>query len=239
MKKKILIMFVALLLLGGLGLALLYTGVLHINNPSKKRYPIRGIDVSHYQGEIDWDTLAKEDIQFAYIKATEGSQSKDEQFDVNWSEAQDKGLRIGAYHFFSLDSPGSTQAENFCGTVTAVEGMLPPVVDIEPYGYYSDIEHLDKEKMITELAVFLKDVESFYGVKPVIYTTEEWWEILQEDFDGYDLWIRNVYGKPDSSIRWTFWQFSNRHVLSGYSGEERYIDMNVFCGDESEFFSYR
>lgn len=93
--------------------------------------------------------------------------------------------------------------------------------------------------MITELAVFLKDVESFYGVKPVIYTTEEWWEILQEDFDGYDLWIRNVYGKPDSSIHWTFWQFSNRHVLSGYSGEERYIDMNVFCGDESEFFSYR
>lgn len=200
--------------------------------------PIRGVDVSHYQGDIDWDILAKEDIKFAYIKATEGSQYKDEMFDANWEKAKNCGLRIGAYHFFSLDSPGKNQAENFCSTVTAVEGMLPPVVDIEPYGNYQNPEGLDKEKMITELDAYLKAVESFYGTKPVIYTTEEWWQVLQEDFGGYNLWIRNVYGKPDSSTNWTFWQYSNRHVLSGYSGEERYIDMNVFSGDEKEFDSY-
>ena len=136
-------------------MALFYTGVLHINNPSKKKYPIRGDDVYHYQGEVD------------------------EQFDKNWSDAQCVDLRIGAYHFFSLDSPGTDQAENFCSTVTPVEKMLPPVVDVEPYGNYKD-----------------------------------------------------------PTVKWTFWQYSNRHVLSGYSGNERYIDMNVFCGSEEEFDKY-
>ncbi|SDB13802.1 lysozyme [Pseudobutyrivibrio sp. YE44] len=203
-----------------------------------KTHPIRGVDVSHYQGEIDWDQLAKEDIQFAYIKATEGSSNKDEQFDENWSGAQATNLRIGAYHFFSLDSPGADQAKNFCKNVNAIDGMLPPVVDIEPYGKYRDPNQLDQEKMISELDAYLKSVESFYGIKPVIYTTEEWWPVLQEDFNDYNLWIRDVYGKPDSSIKWTFWQYSNRHVLKGYSGTERYIDMNVFYGEEKEFYMF-
>lgn len=241
MKRKIIIPIVAvaaLVLLICVTLALLYTGVLHINNPSKEKYPIRGVDVSHYQGEVDWNRLQQENIQFAYIKATEGSTHKDEQFDKNWSDAQGTDLRIGAYHFFSLDSPGADQAENFCSTVTAVEKMLPPVVDVEPYGNYKDPALLDQEKMIAELDVYLKSVESFYGLKPIIYTTEEWWPVLQEEFSGYDLWIRDVYKKPNSKIKWTFWQYSNRHVLSGYSGNERYIDMNVFCGSEEEFNAY-
>lgn len=191
MKKKktvLLVSAASLVLLICVITALLFTGVLHINNPSKKKYPIRGVDVSHYQGEVDWDRLKEENIQFAYIKATEGSKHKDEQFDKNWSDAQCVDLRIGAYHFFSLDSPGADQAENFCSTVTPVEKMLPPV--------------------------------------------------LQETFDDYDLWIRDVYRKPDPTVKWTFWQYSNRHVLSGYSGNERYIDMNVFCGSEEEFDKY-
>ena len=148
MKKRILIFAVLLILSAGLTAGLLYIGVLHINNPSRTKYPIRGVDVSHYQGEIDWERLAGEDISFAYIKATEGSGHKDEMFDRNWSEAQTTGLRIGAYHFFSLDSAGADQAENFCSTVTAVDGMLPPVVDVEPYGGYKDPDKLNKEKML-------------------------------------------------------------------------------------------
>ena len=237
MKRKI-ISIICIVFLLSLVLTLLYTGVIHVNNPSKKKYPIRGVDVSHYQGKIDWDKLTGENIRFAYIKATEGSKSKDEQFDKNWQEAQAESLRIGAYHFFSLDSPGADQAENFCKTVTVVDGMLPPVVDVEPYGKYDDVEALDKEKMRTELDAFVKSVESFYGMKPVIYTTEKWWYVLQEEFNTYDLWIRDVYTKPGSSINWTFWQYSNRHVLSGYHGTERYIDMNVFCGSEKEFYAY-
>ncbi len=241
MKRKILIPLITLILLvllAGLTSVLLYTGVIHINNPSKSKYPVRGVDVSHHQGEIDWDKLSKEDISFAFIKATEGSKSKDEQFDKNWSEAAATDLRIGAYHFFSLDSPGADQAENFCNTVEAVKDMLPPVVDVEPYGNYQDPGQLDKEKMLAELGDFLEGVESYYDLKPIIYTTEEWLPVLQDEFSDYDLWIRNVYGKPDTATNWTFWQYSNRHVLSGCSGTERYIDMNVFYGDEEDFQNY-
>ena len=238
MKRKILIPVISLILLAGLTSTLLYTGVIHINNPSRSKYPVRGVDVSHHQGEVDWDKLSKEDISFAFIKATEGSKYKDEQFDRNWSEAAAIDLRFGAYHFFSLDSPGADQAENFCNTVEAVKDMLPPVVDVEPYGNYQDPGQLDKEKMLAELSDFLVGVESYYGLKPIIYTTEEWLPVLQVQFSDYDLWIRNVYGKPNPATNWTFWQYSNRHVLSGYSGTERYIDMNVFYGDEEEFRLY-
>ena len=173
-----------------------------------------------------------------FIKATEGSKYRDEHFDKNWSEAAATDLRIGAYHFFSLDSPGAAQAENFCNTVKPVKDMLPPGVDVEPYGNYNDPGQLDTEKMLTELGAFIEGVESHYGLKPIIYTTEEWLPVLQDDFGDYDLWIRDVYGTPDPSIKWTLWQYSNRHVLSGYAGTERYIDMNVFYGDEEEFKAY-
>ncbi|MCR4756898.1 MAG: hypothetical protein K5792_03765 [Butyrivibrio sp.] len=241
MKKKLLIsaaVLVIIVALMGLTAGLFYFGVLHINNPSKRKYPIRGVDVAHYQGVVDWEVLSKEDISFAYIKATEGSSSVDEQFEKNWNEAQNTDLRIGAYHFFSLDSSGVTQAENFCKTVTPVPGMLPPVVDVEPYGGYREPDMLDKDKLLTELGAFLDEVETCYSMKPVIYTTQEWLPVIQERFADYDVWIRNVYGKPDPSINWTFWQYSNRHVLSGYSGTERYIDMNVFYGDEETFSAY-
>ncbi len=233
--KIILISVIVLVVLACTVCALLYFGVLHINNPSNKRYPVRGVDVSHYQGDIDWNQLSSENICFAYIKATEGSMYKDEQFDKNWNEAQTTELRIGAYHFFSLDSLGKDQAENFCNTVSSVENMLPPVVDVEPYGVYMNPDNIDKEKMLSELDDYLNGVESYYSMRPIIYTTEEWLPMLQEKFADYDLWIRSVYGKPDPSINWTFWQYSNRHVLSGYSGTERFIDMNVFYGDMDLF----
>ena len=97
-------------------------------------YPVRGVDVSNFQGEVDWNTLSAQNISFAYIKATEGSSYKDERFDYNWKNASDCDLRIGAYHFFSFESSGETQAGNFIKTVKAVDDMLPPVIDVEYYG---------------------------------------------------------------------------------------------------------
>ncbi len=237
--KRTIIVCALLLIIFGTSCILLYVGAIHINNPSKAKYPIRGVDVSHYQGEIDWKQLSSEDISFAYIKATEGSSNKDEQFDNNWSGAQATSLRIGAYHFFSLDSPGTTQANNFCNTVKAVDDMLPPVVDVEPYGKYKDNDLIDKEALLIELRNYIETIEAYYDMKPIIYTTEEWYTVIKDEFSDYDLWIRDVYGKPDKAINWTFWQFSNRHVLPGYSGVERYIDMNVFIGNEEDFLLYK
>ena len=215
--------------------ALLYFGIIQINHPSKDKYLIRGVDVSEYQGDIDWSVLANQDIDFAFIKATEGSSYTDEHFSENWENASKTDLRIGAYHFFSLESSGKLQAEHFYNTVQAVENMLPPVVDVEPYATYKDIS----EENISELTDWLTVTEKNYGIKPIIYTTSKWYnKQIKDSFPDYNIWIRSVYSKPDKDVKWTFWQYSNRMRLDGYDGEEKYIDMNVFNGSAEEFAGY-
>lgn len=214
--------------------SLLYQGILQMNHPSEERYQIKGVDVSHYQGEIDWSVLAKQDIRFAYIKATEGSAYRDERFAENWLAASQTNLRIGAYHFFSFDSNGHTQAENFMGAVESVEGMLPPAVDVEPYGKH----RIPDDSVLDELACWIYDIEVAYGIKPVIYTTKDLYNLLHSTFPEYDIWIRSVYTPPSKGMTWSFWQYSNRMRLDGYSGEERFIDMNVFFGSEDDFQIY-
>ena len=233
--KKLFILFSVITVICITAAALLYFGIIQINNPPKEKYPIRGVDVSEYQGDIDWSVLANQDIDFAFIKATEGSSYTDECFSGNWENAPKTDLRIGAYHFFSLESSGKSQAEHFCDTVRPVPDMLPPVVDVEPYGTYKDIT----EKDIAELTDWLTVTEENYGIKPIIYTTSKWYnKLIKDSFPDYDIWIRSVYSKPDKDVKWTFWQYSNRMRLDGYDGEEKYIDMNVYCGSAEEFVGY-
>ena len=238
MKKTCIALGVAGLLLGVTAL-LLHWGVLRFNDPPKRAYPVRGVDVSHYQGEIDWPTLASQGIRFAYIKATEGSSHTDERFAENWRGASEARLRVGAYHFFSFDSPGAAQAERFLAALPATEGMLPPAVDVEPYGAYKRLRDIDVERVAAELSELLSAVEAGCGLRPVIYTTRTFHDgFLAESFPEHDLWLRSVYASPAPDARWTFWQYSDRTRLRGYSGEERFIDMNAFAGSEAEFDAY-
>ncbi|MBQ8828416.1 MAG: glycoside hydrolase family 25 protein, partial [Clostridia bacterium] len=219
---------------------LIWNGVILLNNPSDDDYPVRGIDVSHYQGEIDWQTLSSQELSFTFIKATEGSSYVDECFAYNFAEAQKCGIAVGAYHFFSFDSPGETQAENFIGHVAPFEGMLPPVIDLEFYG--DNVKNPpDRELVSVELEALIDALEAYYRLKPIIYTTEKAYEIyLSGEYDEYDIWIRDVVAKPKLSDgrEWTFWQYTNRETLDGYKGEEKYIDVNVFNGSEVEFEKY-
>lgn len=73
--------------------------------------------MSHYQGGIDWEDIEKQGVEFAYIKATEGSSYVDECYESNRKKAEETGIHIGFYHFFSFESPGITQAEHYIGTV--------------------------------------------------------------------------------------------------------------------------
>lgn len=212
-------------------------GVILLNNPSIKNYPVRGVDVSSWQGEIDWNILSQQKIRFAYIKATEGSTFVDKTFEDNFVNAQKTYVAVGAYHFFSYDSDGKAQAEHFIRTVPKVPHMLPPVIDLEFYG--------DKEKnppkkstVIPQLNVMLEKLESYYGKKPIIYATEKSYKLyLDGEFSDTDIWIRSVYRKPQISDnrKWTFWQYTDRAKLDGYNGKEKYIDLNVFNGSEEEF----
>ncbi len=243
MKKRIkyLLVIAVLLALAVAVLAIcLYNGIILFYNPSISDYPVRGVDVSAYQGRIDWQTLADGGISFAYIKATEGSGHVDVCAEYNLTEAAKTSLRVGAYHFFSFESAGITQAENFIRNVPLTEGMLPPAVDVEFYGDFAESPP-DAEKVRTELDIMLAELEAHYGQKPIIYVTEASYEAyIAGHYDGYGIWWRNVLGTdgPPDGRTWTFWQYTNRERLDGYSGEEKYIDVNVFYGSEAEFAVY-
>ncbi len=245
MKKKVLIAVLAvvgaLAVLGAVLFLCIWNGVILLNNPSLEKYPVRGVDVSAYQGEIDWAVLSEQEgIAFAYIKATEGSGFVDGRFEYNYTEAQKTKLRVGAYHFFSFESAGKTQAENFIKNVTKTDNMLPPVVDLEFYGKYWD-KPLERDEVQAELNDMLALLEQYYGMKPVIYLTEETYSAYVEGaYEDYDIWYRNVYtssGLPDGR-GWAFWQYTNRERLDGYKGDEKFIDMNVFFGTEEQFENY-
>ena len=207
-------------------------GIIHINHPELKGYKVKGVDVSSYQGDIDWDVLSSQGIEFAYIKATEGSKTVDRCFEANWKGASDTSLRIGAYHFFSFESSGENQASLFCDTVKAVPDMLPPVIDVEFYGRFHSGDDIDVDAVKKELRSMIDILTDHYGIKPIIYVSSETYElIVKDDFADCGIWYRSVYGPVPKDVRWTIWQYSNRHVLKGYNGSERYIDMNVLAGE--------
>lgn len=216
---------------------LFWNGIIHFNNPPSGS--VIGVDVSSYQGDIDWEILSSQDISFAFIKATEGSSYVDPYFENNWENAADTDLRIGAYHFFSFESSGETQADLFCSTVTPVDNMLPPVIDVEFYGRFESEKDLNISEVKHELRILVDLISDKYGMNPIIYASDESYEaIVKNDFDDCDLWFRSVYFSIPNEIEAVFWQFSNRHRLDGYSGEEVYIDMNVFCGRSEDFENY-
>ncbi|MDN5822551.1 MAG: methionine adenosyltransferase domain-containing protein, partial [Brachybacterium sp.] len=96
---------------------LVWTGVIWPGRIFASGHEVRGVDVSSYQGEIDWPTLAGNDLDFAYLKATEGSSYVDERFVENWEHARSTDLLVGAYHFVSFESPGRSQAQHVIDTV--------------------------------------------------------------------------------------------------------------------------
>ncbi len=217
--------------------ALYDNGIITLNDA--KGYEVRGVDVSSYQGRIDWDVLA-ESIDFAYIKATEGSSSVDPCFEYNLKNSAGKDIRTGAYHFFSFDSSGSTQADNFISNVPVYDNMLPPAIDVEFYGN-KESSPPDKAKVVQELEVMIDKLFRHYGVMPVIYSTGKAYDMyISGGFSECDIWIRNIIFYPSLPDRdgWTFWQYSEKGQLDGYSGDERFIDMNVFCGSREEFRKY-
>ena len=185
MKKNLLITTAVVLLiaiLGGILFLLVWEGVIPLNATADGKYPVRGVDVSHYQGKIDWETLADQDIDFAFIKATEGSSYVDDTFEYNFKEARKTGIAVGAYHFFSFDSAAKTQAENFINTVEPFEGMLPPVIDFEFYGDKQK-DPPKKENVCELLDELIALIEEHYDMSPIIYATEI----------SYDLYLAGGY----------------------------------------------
>lgn len=230
----------AVITVAGIFLLLFWNGTIRFNTPSAEQYPVRGVDVSAWQGEIDWEVLAAQNIDFAFMKATEGSTYTDRRFAWNFQQAAETELRIGAYHFFSYDSQGRTQAEHYIRTVPKLDGALPPVVDVELYGDHRK-EPPAADAVREQLDILLAMLEAHYGKKPILYTNAKVYDrYLSGHYEDHDIWICDVYWVPSLSDGrdWTFWQYSDKGLLPGYDGEEEHIDLNVFCGTEEEFAVY-
>jgi lysozyme len=239
-RTKVLISAAVVITLIAAAIVLWERGILMPNGHLAEAYAVKGVDVSSYQGDIDWAVLSESGIRFAFIKATEGSGYVDPRFAENYKNAAETDLRIGAYHFFSYESGGGTQADLFIATVPRVENMLPPVVDVEFYGYYEQ-NPPSREAVIKELTVLIARLKAHYHLRPIIYASEESYRLyISNGFEDCDIWIRNVFTKPSMPDRrdWTFWQYTDRATLDGYSGEEAHIDMNVFVSTAEEFERY-
>lgn len=230
MVKRLLSALVVVAILIGLGFwgySAIKNRQLNINNFFVGGMPL-GVDISSYQEDVDFEMLKEQGVEFAYIKATEGSSHVDSSFVEKWQKAKDANILAGAYHYFSYASSGVTQAENFIKVVGDLEGRLIPAVDME-----LTVEEVynppDKEDVVRGLKAFVAVVEEKYGVKPLIYSQKDYWDkYLADDFADYPRWARNVFYPVwiDASENWLVWQYNDRGNLKGYSGEP-YIDLNV------------
>lgn len=240
--KKILITVLIITLILFVIFLLMVNGYIIPTKIEAEKFEVKGVDVSEYQGEVDWDKIKEQNIDFAFIKATEGSKGKDDSFDKNYEKLKNMDILLGLYHFFSFESLGEEQADNYIkvvGNIENDENLMLPIIDIEYYSYYKKAKP-HKEWVTKELQKMLEKLEKTYRVKPIIYTTMEFYkEYIESEFLEYDIWIRNILTKPKLENRdWKFWQYTGRGRLEGYNGEEKYIDLNVFNGSKEDFVNY-
>ena len=228
------VLLLNILFVGTLVYELLKSGVIRFNYPDKKEFPVRGIDVSHHQGKIDWKKLTTQDVHFAYIKATEGEDFLDEDFKQNWLAARDAGIVPGAYHYFTLCKTGYEQANNFLARIGLPSAhTLPPAVDLEFAGNCK--ARPSPEALHKELEIFLDLVQQAWGCRVVLYSDSDFYETyLQNEFTDNPLWIRDLYRQPSQRQyrEWQFWQYANRGKLDGIKG---FVDLNVSRGDLAQF----
>lgn len=188
-------------------------------------YSVHGIDVSAYQGRIDWPEVSRHGVRFAFIKATEGGTMRDARFARNWREARKTGVLCGAYHYFQPKRDGKLQADLFVSTVPIGPGDLPPVLDIEAPNFH------DVAVLRREVGRWLRLVEAHYGVRPIIYSNYSYYKrYLAGHFDDYPLWLAHyeVERPRMPASKWIIWQHSDEGYVPGIRGV---VDFNVFKGN--------
>lgn len=213
-----------------------YLLVIHPKPASAQEYPIKGFDVSHHQGDIEWKKISPHSFQFIYLKATEGGDFKDRKFQDNWIQAREHGFLVGAYHFYRLCRDGKIQAENFIATVPNKADALPPVIDLE---YDSAcINTYTKEQLLNEIQIMHDQLYQHYGKQPIFYISKSFYNIiLAGHFSKTPLWVREYQGQPNlkNNPDWLFWQHTNRGQIHGIA---KLVDLNVFHGSQQDWFNF-
>ncbi|MDY8110748.1 GH25 family lysozyme [Fulvimarina sp. 2208YS6-2-32] len=200
-------------------------------------YPVHGIDVSKYQGDIDWQTVARSGIEFAYLKATEGGDQLDTRFLENWREAKSAGVPRGAYHFWYHCRPGTEQADWFIRNVPKDPGALPPVIDVEwtPFSP-TCTKRPPRDELIRDVLSMADKLEAHYGQRPVLYIPidvhrERWVDAT----NSHEIWARAVRDHPDNVYerrKFRFWQYTETGSVPGIRGG---VDKNAFAGTRADW----
>jgi lysozyme len=203
---------------------------------------IPGIDISSHQQHIDWAAIPKTEVSFAFARATIGAHAVDAQFVNNWKSINDAGLIRGAYHFFWPLSPWQDQADNFIAAVgKLVPRDLPPCLDLEEAYLKQDPGHdvwtdAPQNQVLSMILGWLQRVESALGVKPIVYTRQNFIENLLNDgvksLAEHPLWIAQYTTASQPKLppqwdSWAFWQYSEVGTVSGVSGN---VDKDWFNG---------
>ena len=205
--------------------------------------PIHGIDVSRYQGKIDWASVRNAGTQFAFIKATEGGDYVDPRFYENWVGARRAGVPRGAYHFMFWCRPSHEQAAWFKRNVPADPEALPPVLDLEWNGHSRTCPFkASREAALEHTKYMLREMEAHTGKRPIIYTDIPFYrEILEGELQDYPMWVRSTAAEPHERYaghagrRWTMWQYTTTGRVPGINGD---VDRNAFYGGEQEWATF-
>ena len=199
-----------------------------VNTERHPDYTIHGIDVSRYQGDIDWDKVISDSIHFVFIKATEGGDYIDPMYTKHRKALEYRPVKKGAYHFFIPRTDPKRQVDNFYLNSRLSEGDLPPVLDFEK------TQGLSIELIQDRLRSVLNGLQQKYDTKPIIYTNLKlYYAHIAGRFDQYPVWIAR-YDKKAPNLgqkSWTFWQYGDRGQIQGIQG---FVDFNVFAGTWSD-----
>ncbi len=229
-----LVLFCLLIMLINVGI-LLFTGRLWFNEPRKRDYPIRGPVVSESLGNVQWKRFSKQNIQMVYIRATKSTAYDDKNFEKNKKGVNGTELPAGALHIFDLSMDGKEQAEHFSKTAGKMSGWLIPAVEVKISDLYRAIT-VDYDKASVRLLEYVETIKEKYGVCPVIKCDKRTYENIasREEFEDCPIWYESRFSKPDESIDWDFWGYSNRVKFDYYESED-YLEMTLFNGSQEKF----
>jgi len=201
-----------------------------------------GIDISHWNGDIDWQKVRADGVVFAFAKATEGLTFVDNTFATHWPAMKAAGIIRGAYHFYRPAVDPIAQAEHFLATAGGAgvleEGDFPLTMDLE-----TD-DGLTGDEVGAGALVFLGHLEAMTGRTPILYTSKRVFETVlgspAGNFGKYPLWNANYTTLcPDISVptwpTWTFWQHTDKETIDGIAGG---CDHNWFNGSVAELQAF-